>query len=60
MPYTVQQLKPFFEPQRVAVIGASRAPGKGGYNIIENLRRLGFGHSDPEVPVFDPQGDVRP
>jgi len=35
-------LKPFFNPTSVAVIGASRTPGKGGYNIIENLLRLGF------------------
>lgn len=32
----------FFRPSSVAVIGASRTPGKGGYNIIENLKRLGF------------------
>jgi acyl-CoA synthetase (NDP forming) len=36
-------LRPFFEPGSVAVIGASRTPGKGGYNIIENLVRLGYG-----------------
>jgi len=35
-------LKPFFEPESVAVIGASRTPGKGGCNIIENLLRLGY------------------
>jgi acyl-CoA synthetase (NDP forming) len=35
-------LRPFFEPAGVAVIGASRTPGKGGYNIIENLLRLGY------------------
>jgi len=35
-------LKPFFCPASVAVIGASRTPGKGGYNIVENLLRLGF------------------
>ncbi len=35
-------LKPFFNPASVAVIGASRTPGKGGYNIIENMLRLGF------------------
>jgi len=35
-------LKPFFEPDSVAIIGASRTPGKGGHNIIENLKRLGY------------------
>jgi acyl-CoA synthetase (NDP forming) len=38
----VDSLKPFFEPESVAVIGASRTPGKGGYNIVENLVRLGY------------------
>jgi acyl-CoA synthetase (NDP forming) len=40
--HRVNSLKPFFEPESVAVIGASRVPGKGGYNIIENLLRLGY------------------
>ncbi len=35
-------LKPFFEPGSVAIIGASRTPGKAGHNIIENLLRLGY------------------
>jgi acyl-CoA synthetase (NDP forming) len=35
-------LKPFFKPRSVAVIGASRTPGKGGYNIIENLLKMGY------------------
>jgi acyl-CoA synthetase (NDP forming) len=35
-------LEPFFAPASVAVIGASRTPGKGGYNVIENLLRLGY------------------
>jgi acetyltransferase len=38
----IDSLKPFFEPGSVAVIGASRIPGKAGHNIIENLRRLGY------------------
>ncbi len=40
--HNVESLRPFFEPESVAVIGASRTPGKGGYNIIENLQRLGY------------------
>ena len=40
--YDVNRLKPFFEPESVAVVGASRTPGKGGHNIIENLLRLGY------------------
>jgi len=38
----VKSLEPFFQPKSVAVIGASRTPGKGGYNIIENLLLLGY------------------
>jgi acetyltransferase len=40
--HNVNSLKPFFEPGSVAIIGASRVPGKGGYNIVENLLRLGY------------------
>ena len=38
----IDSLRAFFEPGSVAIIGASRTPGKGGYNIIENLQRLGY------------------
>jgi acetyltransferase len=38
----LEGLKPFIAPESVAVIGASRKPGKGGYNVIENLLRLGY------------------
>jgi len=38
----MDSLRPFFEPGSVAVIGASRTAGKGGYNIVENLLRLGY------------------
>jgi len=45
-------LKPFFKPGSVAVLGASRMPGKGGYNIIENLLRLGY---PGEIYPINPQ-----
>jgi len=35
-------LAPFFNPVSMAVIGASRSPGKGGNIILRNLRRAGF------------------
>ncbi len=38
----IDSLRPFFEPDSVAIIGASRTPGKAGHNIIENLLRLGY------------------
>ena len=51
-PDNASSLKPFFEPKSVAVIGASRTAGKGGYNIIENLLRLGY---PGEVYPINPQ-----
>jgi acetyl coenzyme A synthetase (ADP forming)-like protein len=35
-------LDPFFRPQSVAVIGASRNPGTIGYQIVDNLLRHGY------------------
>ena len=35
-------LSAVFEPRSVAVVGASRTPGKAGFNILENLLRLGY------------------
>jgi acetyltransferase len=37
-----RSLAPFFEPRTVAVIGASRDPGKVGGSILDNLRSAGF------------------
>jgi acyl-CoA synthetase (NDP forming) len=53
----IDSLKPFFEPESVAVIGASRTPGKGGYNAIENLQRLGY--KGKIYPVNPNAGEVR-
>jgi len=36
------ELKCFFEPESVAVIGASRNPSKYGYSLLKNLIDLGF------------------
>ncbi|MBS3749999.1 MAG: acetate--CoA ligase family protein [Anaerolineales bacterium] len=35
-------LKPFFNPQGVAVIGASQNPSKLGYRLAQNLSRSGY------------------
>lgn len=35
-------VKAFFSPQSVAVIGASREPGKLGYEVVHNLIESGF------------------
>ena len=41
-------LRIFFEPKSVAVVGASRTPGKIGNNILRNILKLGY------------QGDIFP
>ncbi|MEE9911062.1 MAG: acetate--CoA ligase family protein [Deltaproteobacteria bacterium] len=33
---------PFFQPSSIAVIGASKSPGKGGNIILRNLQKAGF------------------
>lgn len=38
-------LEHFFQPQSVAVIGASREPGKVGHIVVRNLKRYGFAGS---------------
>jgi len=35
-------IAPFFTPSSMAVIGASRSPGKGGNIILRNLQKAGF------------------
>ena len=47
-------LAAFFAPQSVAVVGASRDPGKVGGSVIANLRAAGFeGHVWPVNPSAD-------
>ncbi|GFP24520.1 hypothetical protein HKBW3S09_01987, partial [Candidatus Hakubella thermalkaliphila] len=35
-------LNHFFNPKSIAVIGASRTPGKVGYDILENILQYGY------------------
>lgn len=37
-----ESIAPFFAPSSIAVIGASRSPGKGGNIILRNLLKAGF------------------
>ena len=39
---TLQSLRFFFNPKSVAIVGASRTPGKLGNNILRNLFKLGY------------------
>jgi acetyltransferase len=48
-------LAPFFEPESVAVVGASRDPTKVGGSVIANLRAGGF---EGRVWPVNPQADV--
>ena len=42
MPDLIESMRPLFEPRHVAVIGASRTPGKPGHTVTRNLVRCGF------------------
>ena len=47
-------LEPFFNPQSVAVVGASRDPSKLGYAVLANLQDAGF--PGPLYPI-NPKAD---
>jgi acyl-CoA synthetase (NDP forming) len=48
----ISALQPLFEPRHVAVIGASRTPGKRGHTVTRNLIRCGFpGRISPVNPA---------
>ena len=48
-------LAPLFRPRSIAVIGASRTPGKNGHAVVENLARCGFAG---KVFPINPAGGV--
>lgn len=41
-PYVLEGLRCGFHPRRIAVVGASRHPGKLGYEVVKGLRRQGY------------------
>ncbi len=43
----------FFEPRGIAVVGASSKPGKGGYDLIYNLRQGFEGNIYPVNPTYE-------
>ena len=43
----------FFEARSVAVVGASRSPGKAGFHQVDNLRRHYAGEVFPVNPNAD-------
>ena len=47
-------LEPLLYPDSVAVIGASRTPGKVGYAIVDNLVKFGYGG---RIVLINPSSD---
>ena len=54
MSHSTSSLVPFFRPQGVALVGASRDPAKLGYAVLRNL--LQHGYAGPVYPV-NPKAD---
>jgi acetyltransferase len=54
-PFSIS-LAPFFSPNGIAVIGASRDPDKLGYAVMRNLTQAGGGYRGPIYPV-NPKAD---
>jgi acetyl coenzyme A synthetase (ADP forming)-like protein len=50
-------MQPFFEPQSVAIIGASRTPGKIGSEVLGNLIACGF--TGRVVPVHPTAAEIQ-
>ncbi|MDR3237892.1 MAG: acetate--CoA ligase family protein [Spirochaetia bacterium] len=48
------EIKRLFEPESVAVIGASTTPGKIGYSVVRNLRNGGY---EGKVYPINPKAD---
>ncbi|MBZ0308529.1 MAG: CoA-binding protein, partial [Anaerolineae bacterium] len=46
----------FFRPQGVAVIGASREPGKLGHDVVRNL--IAHGYTGPIYPINPRAGEI--
>jgi acetate---CoA ligase (ADP-forming) len=40
--FTAASIRPFFKPNAVAVVGASRKPGSIGYRLLDEVLRAGF------------------
>lgn len=54
------ELDYFFYPDGIAVVGASKSPGKAGYQVLKNLTTLGFeGNVFPVNPKEDEINGLR-
>lgn len=50
----LEELRPIFDPDSVAVIGARRASGPGSFNVVENLAEFGY---DGDIYPVNPKAD---
>ncbi len=56
----MQELEAFFNPGSVAVVGASRTPGKAGHTVLANILEFGFeGDVFPVNPAVEEVQGVR-
>ncbi|NJL29864.1 MAG: hypothetical protein HC897_19205 [Thermoanaerobaculia bacterium] len=54
-------LEKLLSPKTIAVLGASRTPGKLGHELLANLLRGGFeGRDRPDQPPTPPKSSVYP
>lgn len=53
MPLIQKSMKQFFEPKSVALVGASRSPGKLGYELLKNLVES---TNSPKIFPINPAG----
>jgi acyl-CoA synthetase (NDP forming) len=52
--FSIADLTPLFRPRSVAIVGASRAPGKNSHYVVRNLVRCGYaGRIFPVNPVAE-------
>lgn len=58
LPPRAASLQPFFTPNGVAVIGASRDPSKLSYGVISNLVDPEHGYPGPIYPVNPKAGEI--
>jgi len=58
--FSTPDLRPLFAPRSIAIIGASEKPGKRGYEVLDNLRRVGYrGDVYPVNPRYDQVAGLR-
>ncbi len=56
MTTNLEQMKCLFEPQSIALIGASGNPGKIGYNLLSNM--VGSGYKGKIYPINPKGGEI--